>query len=156
MNCLSGDVLYVQYWPAGSAQPPRQTSIMVKREPSMVIRMNSSAVQYLLYSTLVLTAFYSTRSALQYLRRCDLPSGKKVHSDFSDPFYSKWGLPSVSEPRGSVSPWMGRFSTLRRRQGAHDGSPDSLEPHDAVWPLGHVIDASPGRSPELPRWPAPA
>ena len=36
-----------------------------------------------------------------------------------------------SQSLPGTSPWA-RFSALRRRQGAHDGSPDALEPHETV------------------------
>ena len=57
---------------------------------------------------------------------------KKVRSDFSDPLRTAVlsGSPPVSEP-----PWnLARVdrSALRRRQGAHDGSPDALEPHETA------------------------
>lgn len=59
-----------------------------------------------------------------------------------------------SQSLHGCSPWVRRIilGSIRCHQGAHDMAPriDALKLHDAVWPLGHVIDASPGRSP----WPA--
>ena len=55
-----------------------------------------------------------------------------------------------SQSLHGCSPWVRRIilGSIRCHQGAHDMAPriDALKLHDAVWPLGHVIDASPGRS----------